>query len=746
MTKTTDFTKANKTSVLVVGGSLVGLSMATFLAKKGIETVVVERHPGSSPHPRATGFTPRTMELFRTVGIDKEISQTPPKFRLQRARVESLAGKWFEESEWTPGDKQFSDIEYSPYRGAAIAQDRLEPIIHDKAVKLGAEVRISTELIDFKQDSTGVTALLRNREDGKEYTLRADYLVAADGNRSSIREKLGIGRSGQGHIRTMRSILFRAPLDKYLESGVRQFDIDQPELNAFLTTYGDGRWVLMFNDDIERDEINLRDAIQKALGRSDLDIEMITTGRWDLSALIADSFSSGRIFLAGDAAHTLPPTRGGFGANTGIHDAYNLAWKLTSVLSGESTTQLLDTYDAERRPIAWLRHDQTFARPDYKSHANDTESSVHIIDDDAIEFGQLYRSASVIGTNAKLPSALRMEQWAGQPGTRAPHLWFTKDGEPMTTLDLFGDGWVLLTEDKRWLTHAESIGHHLGVRLECHQIGTDSVALDPEVFRKTFGIGYTGATLIRPDGYIAWRTADMPVDPYNALSEVLCTVMRQGGFTMFRSQDSPQHSFTQGQNQFHHGGYFDRDFREESINSGRLQFFSNKRTSGDIGDKRFFRRGDIKIVLLKLIQKQPRHGYELIKELEEKFKGFYSPSPGSVYPTLQMLEEQDLISVTKDGRKKVYHLTEEGQTFLGEHQNEDPIVSRINMFEEMDMNLDEMQKLRSDIQSLFDDFFAIGRQAMVNPEKKEQLQQLLKKTRTELSTISDDNEKNTEKR
>src|SRR5699024_6209527 len=116
--------EAETTSVLIVGGSLVGLSAAMFLAEQGVPTTVVERHPGSSAHPRATGFTQRTMELFRTVGIDQQIPQTPPNFRLRRARIESLDGEWFEESEWTPGTKQSSNIEYSPYRGAAIAQDR----------------------------------------------------------------------------------------------------------------------------------------------------------------------------------------------------------------------------------------------------------------------------------------------------------------------------------------------------------------------------------------------------------------------------------------------------------------------------------------------------------------------------------------------------------------------------------------------------------------------------------------------
>jgi 2-polyprenyl-6-methoxyphenol hydroxylase-like FAD-dependent oxidoreductase len=187
----------------------------------------------------------------------------------------------------------------------------------------------------------------------------------------------------------VRSVLFRAPLEEYLQRGISQFSIDQPGLQAFLTTYGDGRWVLMFQDDEERDENTLRTLVTKAIGRSDLEIEIVVTGRWEMSALIADSFACGKVFLAGDAAHTLPPNRGGYGANTGIEDAHNLAWKLAAVLSGKSTPKLLDTYDTERRPIAWLRHQQIFARPDYKAYAAGTTENVSIIDDQAMDFGQL---------------------------------------------------------------------------------------------------------------------------------------------------------------------------------------------------------------------------------------------------------------------------------------------------------------------------------------------------------------------
>jgi hypothetical protein len=313
-----------------------------------------------------------------------------------------------------------------------------------------------------------------------------------------------------------------APLQQYLEAGISQFEIEQPDFKAFLTTYQDGRWVLMFPDDeVERDEDALRALVTRAIGRSDVDIEIITTGRWELSALIADTFSSGRVFLAGDAAHTLPPARGGYGANTGIEDAYNLAWKLQSVLSGKSEPRLLDTYDAERRPIAWLRHRQIFARPDYAKEAPPGAAQVPIIDDEAMEFGQLYRSGAILGAGYDLPPALRPEQWIGQPGTRAPHLWVTANGKRVSTLDLLQRGWVLLAEDERWCTAATQAGEAMGIQLESLRVGAAVLPSDPEAFRKAFGLTPSGATLIRPDGYIAWRSRGMPANPGRALTEAL---------------------------------------------------------------------------------------------------------------------------------------------------------------------------------------------------------------------------------
>jgi putative polyketide hydroxylase len=513
------------TSVLVIGGSLVGLSAAVFLASRGIPCVVVERHTGSSPHPRAIGYTQRTMELFQAVGLGGQIPEAPPNFRLRRARVQSLAGPWFEESAWTPNaDKRASNLELSPHTGAAIAQDALEPILRRRAIELGADLRLGTEFLGFEQDAAGVTATIRRRSDGEESTLRADYLLAADGHDSGVRAALGIGMKGRGLIRALRSVLFRAPLEEYLKAGVMQFSIDQPDFQAFLTTYNDGRWALMFDDDVDRDGDTLRALAHKAIGRSDLPLEILATGRWELSARVADRFSSGRVFLAGDAAHTLPPSRGGYGANTGIDDVSNLAWKLASVLRGKSSPALLETYGVERRAIALLRHEQIFARPDYKAEAQGIAQGVSIIEDEAMELGQLYRSAAVLGAGDGLPPAMRPDLWAGQPGTRAPHVILQEDHGCRSTLDFFQRGWVLLAEDERWRSAAAETSVKTGIEVVCVVDGVDARPAAPSAIRTAFGLGRGGASLVRPDGYVAWRTADLPDDPFGALAGALAAV------------------------------------------------------------------------------------------------------------------------------------------------------------------------------------------------------------------------------
>lgn len=490
-----------QTPVLIVGGSLVGLSASLFLAWRGVPHILVEKHTGSSTHPRAMGYTETTLEHYRMVGIADRIPQTPPDFRLRRVTVASLADKWQKEHAWTPGETGDHNTGLSPNSGAAIAQDKLEPILRKAAQEAGAELRYGTELLHFEDRGDCIVAQLRNRQNGQEYVVSADYLIAADGADSPIRESLGIAREGVGHLRTVRSVLFSCPeADQYLARGAQQFEIEQEGFRAFLTTYNDSRWLLMFIDDRERNEDELRSAIRKALGR-DMAFDIITTGRWEMAGRIATHYHQGRVFLAGDAAHQLPPTRGGFGANTGIDDVWNLAWKLQRVLEGTSSISLLETYDAERRPIGWLRHQQTFSRPDYTKWVDSTFKADPLISNEAMELGQLVRSSAIIGAGPELPAAASPADWAGQPGTRAPHVWLTTpSGEKISSLDLFGREFVLIAATPPWREAADATG------LRLVYIGLDVHLPASENFATIFGTWPSGAVLVRPDGIIAWRT------------------------------------------------------------------------------------------------------------------------------------------------------------------------------------------------------------------------------------------------
>ena len=500
------------TPVLIIGGSLVGLSAALFLSWRGVPVTLVEKHLGSSPHPRAFGFTERTLEYFRAAGIGDQVPQWSPDARLRRAKFESLSGEPLSESPWTPGKAPEVKTHLSPVTGAAIAQDKLEPILREAARERGADLRLGVELVSFTQDASGVTAEVRDRASGQTDTIRADYLIAADGADSPIREQLGIPRKGVGHLRTLRSVLFRCPeADEALRHGIQQFEIEQPGFKAFLTTYGDGRWVLMFDDDQERGEEELRAAVAKALGRP-MTFDIITTGRWEMAGRIADRYQDGRVFLVGDAAHQLPPTRGGFGANTGIDDAYNLAWKLQRVLDGVSTPALLDTYSPERQPIGWLRHQQTFSRPDYASWVGDILQGEHLYGDAAMELGQLFRSPVILGAGPDLPPAAHPDEWAGQPGTRAAHAWIEKDGARCSTMDLFTAEFMLLSASPAWCDAARRVAGALGTTVRAYRVGQDIVFPADRSFSQLFGVGTHGATLIRPDGLVCWRATEMSAD------------------------------------------------------------------------------------------------------------------------------------------------------------------------------------------------------------------------------------------
>ncbi|MCD6031846.1 MAG: monooxygenase FAD-binding protein, partial [Thermomicrobiales bacterium] len=236
-----------------------------------------------------------------------------------------------------------------------------------------------------------------------------------------------------------------------------------------------------------------------------------------IGAQVAQQYRLGRTFLVGDAAHIVPPT-GGLGANTGIQDAHNLAWKLAAAVKGEVGPALLETYHDERRPVGLLTMEQALARWGSRVGEGAEQQTTALLDYAAVAFGYRYQSAAVIGAPADARSALPVTELTGQPGTRAPHVWLARDGQRLSTIDLFGRDYVLLTgpDGSAWVDAARSV---TDTGVEAHRIGGDGDFADLERrWSAAYGVTDGGAVLVRPDGFVAWRSAEVADDPARALA------------------------------------------------------------------------------------------------------------------------------------------------------------------------------------------------------------------------------------
>ena len=392
------------------------------------------------------GFTPRTVEIFRRRGAGGSDSGSAARLSSSARACRELGGKVARGDAVDAGERRAQGAGSVTVLGCGARAGHARADLRKRASELGADIRMSTELVRFEQDELGVTAWLTTR-DGGERVVRADYMIAADGGRSSIRTALGIGTQGRGHMSTIRSVLFRAPLDAYLGKGVFQFEVVQDGFQAFLTTYHDGRWLLIFADDVERTDDELCAAITRAVGvrfprRSSREVVGISARSWPIGSPRGACSSPVMRRTAFRRRAAVMARTPGFTTRT------TSRWKLASVLAGKSERALLDTYDAERRPVAWVRHQQIFTRPDYAARGNGIADGEPVRDDVAMELGQLYRSAGILGAGEELPVAARPDEWKGQPGTRAPHVWI--EAAKTSTIDWFGRDWVVLADDPAW--------------------------------------------------------------------------------------------------------------------------------------------------------------------------------------------------------------------------------------------------------------------------------------------------------
>jgi putative polyketide hydroxylase len=528
-------------TVLISGAGFAGLTAATMLSLRGIPCLAVERRPALSEHPRAHGLNLRTLELFRQVsGLESDL------LRASRAApddstvliAESVTGIPIKTLS-RPGGFDMRSL--SPAVMCSAGQDRIEPILLRHARALGVDVHFSTEFLSFSQHKEGVRAVLRDATSGKESVVNADYLIGADGSGSTIRKSLGVAMDGLDGISYAVSILFEADLSVAMAGrGFLLCYLRNSEFTgAFVSCDDPNRGQINVEYDAAREDISDFDTarcehiVRVALGQPELDVRILSILPWRMSALLAQRMREGRVFLAGDAAHIMPPV-GGLAGQVAIQDAVDLAWKLALVINDQAGPSLLDTYDLERRPVAQLaiaRATENYVERIREDRANLTNALGCASNLDVV-MSYRYRSPAITleESDDGLPTddALRP---SGRPGTRLAHVNLIRDGVQISTHDLVGHGLVLLAglAGSDWIHAAAMIARRSSIPLTAFQIGVD--LMDPtEVFLRRTGLQADGALLVRPDGFIAWRSLSAVVDPFEKLvggiERALCCALK----------------------------------------------------------------------------------------------------------------------------------------------------------------------------------------------------------------------------
>lgn len=528
--------------VVVVGGGSVGLSMAAELGWRGIDCLTVERRDGLNPHPRANSVANRTMEYYRRWGIDQAITEAgvPPHLPADYYWVSTLKGKQLHKI-GLPPFKQLAESRktggyardehgWSPYLKTITGQNEVERAILDYVERLdGVDFRFGWSLVDFVQDAEGVTCRVRAGEDGEVRTVRCRYLVGCDGGRSTVREALGIALEGRAALARFVSIYFRAP-DMIAKHGFGHANIYFPlhrDHRGFILNWDGGTtytYHLILREGQDWASVDPRAAIDGVVGQP-VAAEIISVQPWTAHALVARSYGAGNVFLAGDAAHLFTPT-GGFGMNTGVSDAVELAWRLQAMLEGWGGPRLLASYDRERRPVgrrntaeaadcfdrlfAVMQHGDELDAETAEGEALRAALGVDLKDQEKLIassgtlLGYRYGDSDIIVADGtpEPPDHPRLYHPVARPGHRAPHLWLD-DGAAL--YDRFGAGFTLLVLDPGLADTAafEEAAHRRGMPLAILHLAEPAA-------RTLYGARFA---LIRPDLMVAWRADHLPEEP-----------------------------------------------------------------------------------------------------------------------------------------------------------------------------------------------------------------------------------------
>ncbi|MEV0711619.1 FAD-dependent oxidoreductase [Nocardia aurea] len=546
---------ARRAQVAIVGGGPAGLAAAYCLGRRGVDVVLFERHTEPLRHPQATLVNTRTTEILRELGVLDDVLavsttlEKAPRVRFLRSVAEPEFGR-LELVEST--DKLMRLAEQSPTLPVLCPQNRLQAVLTEGLTALpNVELVRGAQVTDATPGPRGVEVTYIG-SDGGEDRREAEYLVLAEGMHGALRKAVGIGKVEDSPLGVLLDIYFEADLRPQFHNmgSVLSWIMNQRVRGVLITIDPAGdEWMLEVPLDgaVEISEDSAPSLLRAALG-ADIDARIISSRTWTMRSTGVDRWrdASGRVFVIGDAAHTFPPT-GGFGMNTGIQDAHNLAWKLAAALEGWAAPDLLDSYEVERRPVARFNGEQSehnaLAMFEFAEAFADVLTAADPADapgfDRALAAGieeqrpqfDFYGQSLGFryGVTEPVESVVDYHPLA-EPGCRAPHFWLREaDGTPISTLDLPGHGFALVTGPVAAEKWADAVGYvHLMNTVPVTAVAVHPVTPDTTTgsgtrtlvdrsgrMSETYGLTDRAAVLIRPDGHIAAVLAG--ADPYNEL-------------------------------------------------------------------------------------------------------------------------------------------------------------------------------------------------------------------------------------
>lgn len=532
------------TSVLIVGGGPVGLTLGIELARRGIDCMLIEARDGTITTPKMNFVNVRSMEFCRRWGLTETIRRAghdedfTPNIVWTTALTEHIITRLD-----FPPLIEWQERGYSPDTSCLCSQLWFDPILLDYGRGLPAlQIRHRTQFEGFTETGDGISARITSLENGESETVEAAYIIGCDGANSRVREQLGIPLHGLENMALNLHVFFQSEelVSIYQETiGQARFCwfIDAGgQWGGFTSINGRGLWRMGITpptDDPEGASLDLPALIRKGAG-TDFDFEILSTNSWISRKLVADSFGGGRAYLAGDAAHQLNPS-GGFGMNTGVGDAVDLAWKLGAVIEGWGGPELLPSYEIERRPIAVRNVEEAtrnFERP--RTHVIGkaiTEDSAagrkqraafadslfaHDINRhyevEGMALGYRYDPSPICWPDEAPPppdDPVHYQQTA-RPGHRAPHAWL-EDGR--STIDLFDGGFTLLifaTGTNDGDDAFQQAAGAVALPMNIVEIADAKIAA---IYKRKF-------IMVRPDGHVAWRGDTCPDDARAVIDRV----------------------------------------------------------------------------------------------------------------------------------------------------------------------------------------------------------------------------------